>query len=256
MTLALDLLPNPDSPLRRRDARWKLAAVVVAVAAAAMVQALPAAAAALAGAVFLAILGRVPLRWYIARLGAMAPFFIAFVILVPCLVSDAEPLWRLGPLTVYAKGLRLAVLVCLKALAIMTLLAVLLTAAPLPETLQAAHRLRVPGLLVQLTLLTYRYVFLLANELARIRVAVRVRGYRNRPTLHSYRTVAHVAGTLLVRGHERAERVGQAMRARGFDGRFRALTAFRTAPADVALFAAIVAGAAAVTAWDFLIRQP
>ena len=102
----------------------------------------------------------------------------------------------------------------------------MLATAPLEVTLKAAHALRVPGLLVQLALLSYRYLFVLGDELARLRVALRVRGYRHRANWHSYRTVGHVAGTLLVRGYERAERVGQAMRCRGFDGRFRSLTEF------------------------------
>src|SRR5262249_10391141 len=114
--------------------------------------------------------------------------------------------------------------------------------------------LHVPGLLVQLAMLTYRYVFVLAAELARLRVALRVRGFRNRVTRHSYRTVGHVAGTLLLRGSERAERVGQAMRCRGFDGRFRTLTTFRTTGADVALFALIVLCAAGLLAWDWFQR--
>ena len=41
------------------------------------------------------------------------------------------------------------------------------------------------GLLVQLTLLSYRYLFLLADELGRLRIALRVRGYRNRVAAHS-----------------------------------------------------------------------
>jgi cobalt/nickel transport system permease protein len=101
--------------------------------------------------------------------------------------------------------------------------------------------------------LTYRYVFVLAEELRRLRIALRVRGYRNRPTRHSYRTMGHVAGTLLVRGYERAERVGQAMRCRGFDGRFRSLTAFHTTPADVLFFAVVLGGAGALVGWDWLV---
>jgi cobalt/nickel transport system permease protein len=102
-----------------------------------------------------------------------------------------------------------------------------------------------PGLLVRLADLTYRYVFVLAGELDRLRIALRVRGFRARPGGHTYRTIGHVAGTLLVRGYEQAERVEQAMQCRGFDGRFRTLTDFRTRPADVAgflLIAAIAAG--------------
>jgi len=131
---------------------------------------------------------------------------------------------------------------------------VLLASAPLEDTLKAAHALRVPGLLVQLAVLTYRYVFVLAGELARLRVALRVRGYRNRANRHSYRTIGHVAGALLVRGYERAERVGQAMRCRGFTGRFHSLAEFRTTATDVAAFALVVGCAGALLAWDVLRR--
>jgi cobalt/nickel transport system permease protein len=61
-----------------------------------------------------------------------------------------------------------------------------------------------------------------------------------------------VAGALLVRSHERAERVGQAMRCRGFDGRFRSLTAFRTRPADVTFFLLTAGAAAGLLLWDLL----
>src|SRR4029077_3091910 len=98
---------------------------------------------------------------------------------------------------------------------------------PIQELFQAAHALYVPGLFVHLGLLTYRYVHLLVIELSRLRMALRVRGYRNRASLRNYQTIGHVAGTLLVRSHERSERVGHAMRCRGFTGRFRSLAVFR-----------------------------
>jgi cobalt/nickel transport system permease protein len=79
-----------------------------------------------------------------------------------------------------------------------------------------------------------------------------VRGFRNQASRHSYRIVGHVAGVLLVRGYERAERVGQAMRCRGFDGRFRSLAEFRTTPADGLFFFLVAGGAAALLAIDIL----
>jgi hypothetical protein len=42
------------------------------------------------------------------------------------------------------------------------------------------------------------------------------------------------------------------MRCRGFDGRFRSLTAFRTTAADVLAFALITAAAAGVVLLDWL----
>jgi len=151
-------------------------------------------------------------------------------------------------------GIILAALIVLKSLTIVTLMLVLWITAPLDETLKAAHALHVPGLLVQMMVLTYRYVFVLGEELGRLRIALRVRGYRNRPTLHSYRTVGHVTGTLLIRGYERAERVGQAMRCRGFDGYSRSLTEFHTRLADVAGFCAIVLAAGGLLVWDLVRR--
>jgi cobalt/nickel transport system permease protein len=130
----------------------------------------------------------------------------------------------------------------------------LLATAPLDATIKAAHALRVPGLVVQLTLLTYRYVHVVADELVRLRVALRARGFRSRADGHTYRTLGNVTGTLLVRSHERAERVGHAMRCRGFDGRFRSLTEFRTAAADVAFFVVAVGCAAGLLAWDVFQR--
>jgi cobalt/nickel transport system permease protein len=91
----------------------------------------------------------------------------------------------------------------------------------------------------------------LADELRRLRIALRVRGYRNRASRHSYRTAGHVAGTLLVRGYERAERVGQAMRCRGFDGQFRSLSEFTTHPLDIVAFVLIAAFAVALAVWDW-----
>jgi cobalt/nickel transport system permease protein len=177
-----------------------------------------------------------------------------FTLPLPFLLDGPGPTWELGPVRVSWHGLSAALFVAGKALTVLTLMLVLLASSPLEDTLKAAHALHVPGLLIQLAVLSYRYIFVLAGELGRLRVALRVRGYRNRANRHSYRTVGHVAGTLLVRGYERAERVGQAMRCRGFAGRFHSLAEFRTTAADVAAFALVVGCAGGLLAWDLASR--
>lgn len=252
MTLSFDPLGGLDSWLCQRDPRWKLAALLIAATVVASLRTLPAAAAALTAALTLAVLGGLPGRWFWGRLGIVGLFLLPFGLLP--LLPDPGPAWRIGPLRVSPGGLGLALLLAAKALAMTALVLSLAATSPLPETLKAAQALRVPGLLVQLTLLSYRYVFVLAGELARLRVALRVRGFRSGANLHSYRTIGHVAGILMLRSAERAERVGQAMRCRGYDGRFRSLTSFRTTAADVLLWAGVGAGAAALAAWDWLPR--
>jgi cobalt/nickel transport system permease protein len=206
----------------------------------------------LAGALLLVALARLPARWYLARLATALPFLALFALPLPFLLTGPGPAWRWGPLTVSAHGVAAAVLILCKGTALVTLTVVLLATAPLDALLQAARSLRVPGLVVQLGLLTYRYLFVLADEFGRLRAALRVRGFRNRPTRHGYRTLGQVAGTLLVRGHDRSERVAQAMRCRGFDGRYRSLAAFRAGPVDVLAFGLIATAGAAVVTLDWL----
>jgi cobalt/nickel transport system permease protein len=255
MTLALSLPPATDSPLGRLDPRWRLAALLGAAVAAAAVRTLPAAAIALAGAWLLALLARLPLRWYLGRLVAVAAVLLLFAAPLPFLLEGPGPSWQWGPVHVSSHGLTAAITLLAKALAIITILLVVLIAGPLDATLKAARALHFPGLVVQIALLSYRYVFVLLDELRRLRIALRVRGHRNRPTLHSYRTLSHVTGSLLVRGHERAERVSQAMRCRGFDGRFRSLTAFHTRAADIVASTAILASAAGLLCCDWLLLR-
>jgi cobalt/nickel transport system permease protein len=234
------------------DPRWKLAALAPAVLIAAALQHVGPALLAVLGAWLLLAAARLPLRWYLGRLALTALLLVLFVGFLPFIPREHEVPWTAGPLRISPAGAELALLITLKTVAVLTLVLVLWATAPWEITLKAAHALRVPGLLVQLVALTYRYLFLLTEEVGRLRTALRVRGYRNRANLHSYRTVGHVAGTLLVRSSERAERVGQAMRCRGFDGRFRALGDFRTRAGDVLAFALIVLAAGGLLTWDLL----
>ena len=244
MTLAFSLPPQTDSPLGRLDPRWRLAGLLVFAVAVALPHTLAAAAYAFLVAVLLAVLARLPARWCLERLGGVALFLALFTLPLPFLIGGDGPALDWGPLRLTWAGTRAGLLLAARALTLLLIMLALLASGPLDATLKAARSLRVPGLLVQLALLTYRYVFVLAGELSRLRIALRVRGFRNRPTRHSYRTVGNLAGLLLVRGFERAERVGHAMRCRGFDGRFRSLTAFRTRPADILAFLLLVAAAA------------
>ncbi len=181
MTSFLTPLVCLESPLRRFDPRWKLAALTISLVVTACLQTPVTAAIALIGAVILAGLARLPIPAFFERLKIVLPALVLFTIFLPFVVPDPEPV-LIGPIRLSSPGLRLALLFILKALAIFTLTLVLTAASSLSETLQGAASLRVPGTLIHIAMLTYRYLFLFANELGRLRLALRVRGYRNRPT--------------------------------------------------------------------------
>lgn len=247
MTLALDLPDCPPSLVRQFDPRWKLAGLLLAALSCVTLRAPGPALMGLSGALFLVALARLPMGWYARRLATALGMFALFLIWLPFGIED-------GALTVSWPGLERLIVLSANLSAMLSLLLVMLATTPIHDTFKAARALRLPRLLVLLMLLAYRYVFLLMEEFARLRIALRVRGFRNRADLHSYRTIGQVAGTLLVRSHERSERVAQAMRARGFDGEFRTLSDFSTRRADVLAFFLIVAWTAGLLAWDWYIR--
>jgi len=247
----IESLPTPSSPLSRLDPRWKLAALILCGIVTVALQNLLPVALAFLGAVALAVLAELPLQWCLARLGLALLVLVPFLVLLPFVQHDVEPLWSIGSVRFSMAGVWLGMILAFKSLALVLIVLTLLATTPLTGLFKAAQSLRVPGLVVHMTALAYRYIGVLATELDRLRIALRVRGYRNRANRHSYRTAGNVAGTLLVRGYERAERVGQAMRSRGFDGQFRSLTTFATRPADVVAFLLIAASAAALAVWDW-----
>jgi cobalt/nickel transport system permease protein len=88
----------------------------------------------------------------------------------------------------------------------------------------AMHELRVPNKLVHLFFFTYRYIHVIHREYTRLTNAAKIRGFRPRTNMHTYRTFACLVGMLLVRSCERAQRVHHAMLCRGFKGAFHSLS--------------------------------
>jgi cobalt/nickel transport system permease protein len=250
MTLVFDLPECKHSFLQRMDPRWKLAGLLLAAFSFALLRTLGPALAALAGALLLVTLARLSWHWYLRRLGTATIMYLLFLIWLPLLPGEGHSTLKLGFVAISVNGLLRLVVLSANLAAMISLMLVLLATTSLPDTFKAARALHLPRLLVFLMLLAYRYVGLLMEEFARLRIALRVRGFRNRANLHSYRTIGQVAGTLLVRSHERSERVGQAMRCRGFDGEFRTLHDFHSLWPDVLVFGLIVAYVVGLVAWD------
>lgn len=256
MTLAFDLPEIQPSLVQQLDPRWKLAGVLLAGAALAIVQTWEAAFIGCAGAILLAFVARLPCRWTVRRLGTASVLFVLFFVWLPFVgpFGVEDPVREFGPITISLTGLERLGALTGKFIGMVSLILVLLATAPLQDTFKAAHALYIPGWLVQLVLLAYRYVYLLGDEFARLRTALRARCFRARTNLHTYRTIGAVSGTLLVRSAERSERVAQAMRCRGFDGNFRTAHEFKTCTRDVLVFTLMVGYAALLLAVDWLAR--
>ena len=118
------------------------------------------------------------------------------------------------------RGLGLAAAIAAKAVAIALLMEPLLATAPLPVTLHGLSRLGAPEMVGQMVLLSHRYLHVFRHEARRMTAGMRVRGFEKRTDVETLRAVANFLGMLFVRSFERTERVFDAMRARGYRGRF------------------------------------
>lgn len=236
MSLALSESRILNSPVGRWDARWKLAAVVVIVGVFVAISDVILASVALGISATVAGLARISARDYFARL-----LLVGFGLI---------PIWLVCPFTA-DNGLSMAATLTMRAWAVAGIALALVKSAPPAHTLAAAHRLFIPGLLVQVALLAYRYSFLFLGESRRTRIALRTRAFRPATNWHTYRTTGQAVGSLLVRGGDRAEAVADAMRTRGFRGEFHSIRPFHTGVRDVAAFAvAVLIGAAlAIAEW-------
>jgi len=204
--------------IRPEDLRLRLVAAFILIAALAQVRHLAVAAPALLAAGVLALLVlRDPRIWH--RLLHVEAFVVLLFVTLPFAVPG-EPIFALGPLTASVEGLgRAALIACKVAASVLILLAFL--AAVDPNRLGGALRgLRLPEPLVRLFVLTVRYLGLLREEAARLREAMRARGFQPRTNRHTWQSYGNLVGMLLVRAMERSRRVEEAMRCRGYDGRF------------------------------------
>jgi len=149
--------------------------------------------------VLAAILSRLPPLFLIRRLLVLSPFVLGVV-----LVNAFQPADRSHWLAVAVKS-------------VLCLLTVILVSntTPFSRILCVLKSIRVPELLVTTMALMHRYLFVLMDETERMRRArasrafTRGRGFR-------WRTLSTVVGQLFIRASERAERIYDAMCARGW----------------------------------------
>jgi cobalt/nickel transport system permease protein len=82
------------------------------------------------------------------------------------------------------------------------------------------RRLKLPAVLTTLTMLTYRYLLLFMDEYDRMKIARKARGFSGGRSLldrYGFRVLSDTAGMLLVRSVSRADRIYEALTARGFN---------------------------------------
>jgi len=223
----------------RLDPRAKLVAAVLYSVVVAVIGDFLALAVALVFSAMLLASARLDAGRLVRRL-VVVNVFVAFLwLFLPWSVAG-EVVAQWGPIAVTREGVLLALRLTLRCNAIVCACIALLGTSRIVDLAHGLRGLRVPEKLVVVLFFCVRYIDVIHAEHRRLLEAMKVRGFRPRTNLHTYRTYANLVGMLLVRSHDRAARIYEAMLCRGFDGRFRNLGEGRLRRRDVAIAAGIV----------------
>jgi len=196
----------------------------------------------------LLVVARLSLKEVFFRLLAVN-VFIAFLWLFLPFTYGGEELFRLGPLQASREGVVFALLITVKSNAIIVALIALLATTPVITLGHALSHLYVPNKLIHLLFFTVRYLQVLHSEYDRLRNAMKIRAFKPRTNVHTYKSLAYLIGMLLVKSFDRADRIRKAMLCRGFQGEFYLLSHFDLQKSDVLTFAVmmlIISGMAAL----------
>jgi cobalt/nickel transport system permease protein len=232
------------------DPRVRIVAAAAFAIAVAAAHRLPTMAAALAAAVLALGLARMPPRMVLRRVWPLEVVILLLLALLPWTAAGpanapADARWPAG---VY-----LGAAIALKANAIVLGWLALLGSMDAAALGHALAHLHMPRKLVHLLLFTTGYLEVLGREYGRLRWAMKVRSFRPRMNLHTYRAYGYLVGMLLVRSFDRSERVVAAMKCRGFRGRFYLLDHFAFAwRRDVAFSAAAALVLAAILTLEWM----
>lgn len=174
----------------------------------------------------LILISRIRIQEVLRRLIIVNALIFLLWLVLP-FTFKGEALTRIGAFPIYRSGVILAAQITLKSNAILLAFMALIATMSFSTLGHSMHRLRVPAKILYLLLMTYRYIFVIEEEYQRLTRAAKIRGFRPGTNVNTYRTYSHVIGMLFVRAAARAERVHQAMRCRGFKGKFYSLQEFQ-----------------------------
>lgn len=227
-----------NSPIHALDPRARLAACVGLSLLAALAREPAAPLLILGFGLICTVLARPPWAYVLRQAQAVNAFIALLWLLLPFTAPGPALILPLD-LQVSQEGLRLAGLITLKTNAVFLCVLALLASIPVTALGQAMTALGVPAKLAFLFIFTYRYLHVIAEEYTRMRDVAALRGFVPATDSRTYRTYAALVAMVLVRSHDRAQRVYQAMLLRGFHGAFPSLYRFHHRSAD-SLFLGLV----------------
>ncbi len=166
----------------------------------------------------LVLLAASRVSWKLLLLFLLAPAWAILALVVGYSMGFGHQAWfSLGPLHFTHDGMAMGLNAGLRVTTDVSWAGLLMLTTPFADTLQALRWFRVPAVLVDTLSFMYRYVFLLLDEFTAMKTSAKARGGFNGFS-STASTSGKIAANIFLRSYDRAERISQAMRARGGEG--------------------------------------
>lgn len=211
-----------DSPIHRLDARTK---IIVFFALILITVSTPPTSFRLFGVLAMVLIGialvaKLPLVHLAKKVLVILPFLFLVTVSIPFMKKDGieggYPLGIVG-ISVSRSGLWILWNVIIKSSLGVFSIILLYSTTPFPKLIKGMEWLRVPRIFTVLISFMYRYSFILADEIQRMKRARDSRSFGGK-WLRQTKTIGHMIGTLFLRSFLRGERVYMAMLSRGYNG--------------------------------------
>jgi cobalt/nickel transport system permease protein len=177
-------------------------------------------------------ISQVPLGFILARTFVILPFIV--------LAGLAAP----------GRGSFDLISLFIRAILCLLLLILLTNTTRFTELLRGMKKLGFPQILAMNLSFLYRYLFVLTEEVQRMKQARDCRRVGRARFKEEFKILSSMLGTLLIRSFERAERMHSAMLSRGFSGDFQVVSPRRFSWRDL-IFLTVIAAFIAMTVMMF-----
>lgn len=169
---------------------------------------------------------KIPTRFYFEMLLYPIATALLSCLLIALFFGYGEPFMEIAlpwfSLTIFKNGITMAITTLLRVVGGLSCLYFLVLTTSITDILITLRRIRIPVILIELSLLIYRYIFLLLDGAKQMNTAQELRlghsGWKNK-----IRSTALLSGNLFIRTLEQGERTFTAMSARGYDGEIRTI---------------------------------
>lgn len=178
--------------------------------------------------VAVAAAGQIPFGYLVRKLLIASPFALLVGVCNPIL--DRAPMLVSDGVTISGGWISFASIAMRFCLTVSSVL-VLVGITGFPAVCTALGRMGMPRVFTSQLLFLYRYLFVLTEEGLRMSRARALRSFKGKGL--GIRVYGHMLGQLLLRTLDRAARIHQAMRCRGFDGEVRMSRRFKLRCVDL-----------------------